>query len=83
MAASQTGRNLDNKRACGSDAELRVGRAVLDAERLGGGARGGDDTLCCNNTKFGRPRMSERHAEGRRVGRQAVGDRQRMEDAAD
>jgi hypothetical protein len=76
VAAAEPGRELHHAGPVGADAELRVGRPVLDAERLGRAAGDLDRAL---PSGFGGPYMSERDAERRRICSQPVGHRQRVE----
>ena len=80
MPPAEARSQLNHAGSVRSDADLGVGRPVADAERLGGGAGGLDRSLCFRNT---RPDVRQRDAERGRVGGDAVGDEQRVEDAVD
>ena len=78
VSATESGGQLDDAGAVRAKHDLGVCGAVLDAERAGG-ATGGLGRLSC--PAGCRPGVRERHTERGRLGREAIGDRQRMEHA--
>ena len=77
MPASEPGGDLDDLRPVPRDPELRVGRPVLDSERRDSLA--GDLGRLDRGVGLGRPHVRQGHPEGRRVGGEPVGHRQREE----
>ena len=80
MTAAEARSQLNHAGSVHPDPDLRVRRPVPDPERLRRGAGRLDRTLCFRNT---RPGVRQRDPERRRVGGEAIGDEQRMEDAVD
>ena len=80
MTAAEARSQLNHAGSVRPDPDLRVGRPVPDPERLGRGASRLDRTLCFCNT---RPGVRQRDPERRRIGGEAIGDEQRVEDAVD
>src|ERR671925_669041 len=80
VAAAEARGKLDHLRPVGSEPELRVRRAVLDPESLGGSLGRLDRPLV---RALARPDVRERHPEGRRLGRHPVRHRERDETAPD
>ena len=78
VPAAEPSRDLHHDRAVGAEADLRVRRAVADADRVHRGARSLDDGI---GLVLGRPDVREGDAERRRLGRHPVGDRQRRRTA--
>jgi hypothetical protein len=87
VAAAETGRDFQDFRAVRTQPQLCVARPVADADRLRRPGRDVGWTLCSWNTfsprRGRRPRVRQRHAERRRFRRQAIGHRQRTEEAVD
>ncbi len=80
MTAAEPRSQLNHAGSVRPDPDLRVRRPVPDPERLGRGAGRLDRTLCFRNT---RPGVRQRDPERGRVGGEAIGDEQRVEDAVD
>ena len=80
MAAAEPGGDLHHHRPGRAEAELGVGRAVADPDRCHRRTGRVDGR---GRVVTRRPRVGERDAEGRRLGRQAVGHRERDEAPVD
>ena len=77
MTAAQAGSQLENAGAVGADAELDVSRALADADCLRCSTRRLQARL---RGDFARPGVGERDAKRGRLGREAVGHSERVED---
>jgi hypothetical protein len=80
VAAAEPGGELHDPGAVVGEAHLRVRRAVLDPERLGGRAGGCD---CFRDVVGARPGVRERNSERGRLGGETVGDGKWIKGAVD